>query len=73
MYTILSNFVGITSFNFLLKLLAAKDNQEYSQLLMEDDCFDILCQAGYRGLPTKRKFLLWKVITYAIKVFNNFA
>ena len=34
---------------FLLELLAAKDDQEYSQLLMEDDCFDILCQIGYRG------------------------
>ena len=55
---------------FLLELLAAKDDQEYSQLLMEDDCFDILCQIGYRGLPTKQKvFSRESVIRYAIKVF----
>ena len=55
---------------FLLELLAAKDDQEYSQLLMEDDCFDILRQIGYRGLPTKQKvFSRESVIRYAIKVF----
>ena len=76
MYTILSNSVGSTSLHFLLKLLAAKDDQEYSQLLMEDDCFDILCQTGYRGLPTKEKVSSREsVVRYAIKVFvfNNFA
>ena len=53
---------------FLLKLLAAKDNQEYSQLLMENDCFDILCRIDYRGLPTKEKVSSWEsVITFAIK------
>ena len=77
MYTILSNCVDSTSFHFLLKLLAAKDDQEYSQLLMVDDCFDILCQIGYRGLTTKEKVSSREsVIRYAIKVFvvfNNFA
>ena len=53
---------------FLLKLLAAKDNQEYSQLLMENDCFDILCRIDYRGLPTKEKVSSWEsVIRYTIK------
>ena len=80
MYPILSKCVGSTSFHFffllLVKLLAAKDDQEYSQLLMEDDCFDILCQTGYRGLPTKEKVSsMESVVRYAIKdfVFNNFA
>ena len=80
MYAILSKCVGSTSFHFfsllLLKLLAAKDDQEYSQLLMEDDWFDILCQTGYRGLPTKEKVSSREsVVRYAIKVFvfNNFA
>ena len=70
MYTILSNCVGSTSFNFLLKLLAAKDDLEYSQLLMEDNCFDILCQIGHRGLPTKEKVSSRESVRrYAIKVF----
>ena len=43
----------VPDFIFLLKLLSPKHDQEYSQLLMEDDCFDILCQISYRGLATK--------------------
>ena len=70
MYTILSNWVASTSLHFFIKLLAAKDDQEYSQLLMEDDCFDILCQIGYRGLPTKEKVSSREsVIRYVTKVF----
>ena len=70
MYTILSNWVGSTSLHFFIKLLAAKDDHEYSQLLMEDDCFDILCQIGYRGLPTKEKVSSREsVIRYVTKVF----
>ena len=45
---------------------------------MEDDCFDILCQTGYRGSPTKEKVSSREsAIRYAIKkaflVVNNFA
>ena len=47
---------------FLLKLLAAKGDQEYSQLLMEDDCFEFYVKLVIVGCPQKRKFLLGKVL-----------
>ena len=71
-------FIKVFILVFIFFLLAAKDDQEYSQLLLEDDFFDILCQIGYRRLPTKEKFFSREsVIRCAIKkgflVFNNFA
>ena len=55
-------FIKVFILVFIFFLLAAKDDQEYSQLLLEDDFFDILCQIGYRRLPTKENFFLGKVL-----------
>ena len=45
----------LIAFLILIQLCAPKTDEEYVQILMEDDCFEVLSKIGYSGNPTREK------------------
>ena len=69
-YAILSNCVGSTSFHLFIKATGSQRRSGIQSVTHGGWLLWILCQIGYRGLPTKEKVSSREsVIRYAIKAF----